>query len=41
MIVDGVVDLAISGAAGAVVVVDMHVLELWCNHCTEIIIITC
>ena len=40
MIVDGVVDFAISGAAGAVVV-DIHVLELWYNHCTEIIIITC
>ena len=40
MIVDGVVDFAIGDAAGAVVV-DIHVLGLWYNNCTEILIITC
>ena len=39
MIVDGAVDFVIGGPTGAVV--DVCVLELWYNHCTEILIITC
>ena len=38
MIVDGAADFVIGGSTGAVV--DIYVLELWYNYCTEILIIT-